>query len=250
MKKLSILLFLSVLIFTGCSSDDDEKQVIVTSFEGKLTEANSEFESESTEVSNYYFKDTFEDNGKYLKFDHYYSIFNGIRSFAGFTYTNKTDKETPNSPASITGKGKVGSVYLTAYTNSWTPAAITINNPNLYFVKGAWVTNSVYAYNGMTTDNLGGLSTTTFTKGSWFKLTANGYDNNDNKIGNTEIYLANYKSDNDLPLTDWVWFDLTSLKNASKISFELTSTDTDPRPEVGMNTPASFCIDGITLEEK
>lgn len=56
----------------------------------QLTESESEFTSTSTEVSGYYFKDTFTDPESYVTFDHYYSDWGQGYSFAGFTYTNKT----------------------------------------------------------------------------------------------------------------------------------------------------------------
>ena len=74
MKKLSLFLLVSVFAFCGCSDENDEvkggddnkggeneKKEVVVSFENQLTESESEFTSTSTEVSGYYFKDTFTD---------------------------------------------------------------------------------------------------------------------------------------------------------------------------------------------
>lgn len=241
MKKLSLLLLLSVFVFIGCS--DDDKATFTASFEGKLTEANSAYTSNSIEKKGYYFYDTFEDNNKLMKFDHYYIKLGDVRYMAGFAYTNNSDIKTANSYASITGKAKTATTYLSAFTNSDTPAAFIINN-NSYVIKGAWVTNSKYAYTAMTEDyNVA----TKFTKDSWFKLTATGYDDKGGKTGTAEIYLANYKSDDDKPVSDWIWFDMKPLNYAAKIVFSLSSTDSG---HYGMNTPAYFCMDGITLEEK
>jgi len=103
MKKLSLFLLVSVFAFCGCSDENDEvkggddnkggeneKKEVVVSFENQLTESESEFTSTSTEVSGYYFKDTFTDPKSYVTFDHYYSDWGQGYSFAGFTYTNKT----------------------------------------------------------------------------------------------------------------------------------------------------------------
>ena len=79
MKKLSLFLLVSVFAFCGCSDENDEvkggddnkggeneKKEVVVSFENQLTESESEFTSTSTEVSGYYFKDTFTDPESYV----------------------------------------------------------------------------------------------------------------------------------------------------------------------------------------
>ena len=43
MKKLSLLLLLSVFVFCGCSDDDDVKNEIVINFENQLPQSESEF---------------------------------------------------------------------------------------------------------------------------------------------------------------------------------------------------------------
>ena len=86
-----------------------------------------------------------------------------------------------------------------------------------------------------------------FKTGDWYKVTATGYDDNGNKVGETSILLADYKSDTDKPINEWIWFDLTSLRNATKISFIPDSSDFN---EYGMKTGAYFCLDNITLIEK
>ena len=68
-----------------------------------------------------------------------------------------------------------------------------------------------------------------------------------NETGKAEILLANYKTDNDLPVKEWIWFDLTPLQNAVKVKFIPDSSD---KNEYGIKTAAYFCLDGITLIEK
>ena len=67
------------------------------------------------------------------------------------------------------------------------------------------------------------------------------------ETGKAEILLANYKTDNDLPVKEWIWFDLTPLQNAVKVKFIPDSSD---KNEYGIKTAAYFCLDGITLIEK
>jgi len=243
MKKLSHLLLLSVLIVLNACSSDNDNNSVTAGFEGKLTTANTSFTSTSTTKKNsgdYYYYDTFKDNEGLITFDNYHASY----GFAGFTYTNSTDNTTTNSYAPICGKAKIGTTYIAAFSSSYTPANFTINNPTKYSIEGCWIANSTYAYNSMITA-MGG--TTPFTKGSWYKVTATGYDSNNKSIGATSIYLANYTSNTDLPTKDWIWFDLNSLKNAVTVNFEASSSDAGT---YGMNTDANFCLDGITLTEK
>ena len=79
------------------------------------------------------------------------------------------------------------------------------------------------------------------------KVTATGYDEAGNETGKAEILLANYKTDNDLPVKEWIWFDLTPIQNAVKVKFIPDSSD---KNEYGIKTAAYFCLDGITLIEK
>ena len=89
---------------------------------------------------------------------------------------------------------------------------------------------------------------TAFKKGSWYEVTATGYNDKGDEIAKTSIRLADYKSDTDKPINTWIWLDLTDLQTASKIT--LTSNSSDSDDENGMRTGKYFCIDDITLIEK
>ena len=195
MKKLSLLMLLSVFVFWGCSNDDDEvKNEVTLSFENLLTEENSEFISTSQEEDGYYFKDTFKDPKKLATFSHYYADWGNGYSFSGFTYMNKTDNTTANSPAPICGKAKIGKVYIAANPTDFTNATLVINQPDQYKIKGTWITNSTWAYMGMT---VGDASANKFKKGNWYKAIAIGYDAKDNEVGKTEIMLVLFFDEGD-----------------------------------------------------
>lgn len=79
----------------------------------------------------------------------------------------------------------------------------------------------------------------------WFKLTVNGYNRSNVKIGSLDIYLADFRfsdSSKDYILDKWTTFDLTSLGKVNKISFSFTSSDTGI---YGINTPDYVCLDNI-----
>jgi len=66
-------------------------------------------------------------------------------------------------------------------------------------------------------------------------------------IDSTGFYLADFQdanNDNDYIINTWTSVDLFSLGLLDSLSFELTSSDNGA---YGMNTPAYFCMDDITL---
>ncbi len=248
MKKLSLLLLLATFLCYGCSSDD-EKNTFVISLEDKLTVAESEFTTTDgvldDPIYNYYMKSVFKDSKGLIEFIHYYSEagFGG-----GFTYTNKSDVSTPGNGniSAITGKGKDHKVYLTI--NTFMPSKMYNPMNHAFCTKGVWVTNSTYAYctikDGVTGTS---MEARKFVSGDWFKITAIGFDASNKEIGRTECYLADFRDGKSEIVNTWKWFDLEAIGEASCIQFELSSTDNG---EWGMNTPAYFCMDGITLVQR
>jgi len=255
MKKLSFLfLMMSVFAFWSCDDDDDVldelDDIEVVSFENQLTQPESEYkttEGVKENPNDFYFKWSFKDSKNLLEFSHYY----GDWGFGGgFTYTNKTDTKTPGfvNISAITGKGKFGKVYLTSKTDNFTMAKITNLQPDEYEFRGAWVTNTTYAYLVIRDGNDGNNPPLArkFKDGDYFKLTAIGYNAHKKELGRADFYLADFRNGKSKIVDHWEWFDWSSLEDAAYIEFELTSTDIG---EYGINTPAYFCIDGITLEE-
>ena len=120
---------------------------------------------------------------------------------------------------------------------------------DIYQFKGAWITNATYAYLAIKDGNDGSATPMVrkFENNDWFKLTAVGYDAQKNEIGRLDFYLADYRDGKTEIIKTWQWFDWTALADADYITFELSSTDNG---KWGMNTPAYFCIDGVSLLEK
>ncbi|MDC2624121.1 DUF4465 domain-containing protein [Bacteroides ovatus] len=250
MKKLSLLLLVSAFAFCGCSDDDEVKNEVVVSFENQLTQSESEFktgEGEKETPTDYYYKWNFKDPNNLVELTHYYSEmgFGG-----GFTYTNKTDVTTPGytNNSAITAKGKSGKVYLTSNSSSFTPARITNLNSDKYGFKGAWITNTTYAYLAIKDRNDGNNPpyVKQFGSGDWFKVTAIGYQANGSEIGKVDFYLADYRDGKTKVVNTWEWFDWSSIEDADYIQITLSSTDNN---DYGMATPSYFCLDGITLIE-
>jgi hypothetical protein len=115
-------------------------------------------------------------------------------------------------------------------------------------IDGFYITNSTYAALSMLNGDafakkFGGESGD---DADWFKLTVIG--TLDSAFTDTvDFYLADYRfEDNteDYIVTDWTWLDLSSLGNITELIFVLSSSDMG---EWGINTPAYFCMDDLTI---
>lgn len=194
-------------------------------------------------------------------------------SWNGFAYSNVTDNTTPGfmnqfSAAAGGGYDPGADNYGVAFgyddllpnlidPDPFDPTSLANLNalpyfdlPDGYQIEGMQVTNTTYAAFTMLlgdqfSKKFGGASGN---EADFFKLTAYGTDGAGKPLpGTAEFYLADYRfSDNSLDyvVTDWRFFDLSALSGARRIHFNLSSSD---RGDFGMNTPATFAVDGIRL---
>ena len=218
-----------------------------TNFDALISAPESDYVPTSGEETESGSKKTYiRDSEQLVECDHYFADwgFGG-----GITCSNKSDKSTPGytNNSAITAKAKEGSVYLTVNSSTFSPAIVTNLKADEFQFKGAWITNSTYAYLAVAEGNDGWGGAKKFDDGDWFKVEAVGYAANGTEIGRAEMYLADYRDGKTEVLNTWKWFDWTSIANAAYINFELSSTDIG---EYGMNTPAYFCMDAITMIEK
>ncbi len=173
----------------------------------------------------------------------------GFTSWGGFAYSNIVDKTTKgfgNQYASIAGGGASNSTnYGVVYDSGSGGYGI---NPTITFpsgvtkLSGVSVTNTTYDYFSMLD---GDMFAKKFEYGDWFKLTATGLYGS-NITSTASFYLADFRSTNTTDhyiLSDWKWFDLSSLGSITSVQFSLSSSDSG---EWGMNTPAYFAIDNVT----
>ena len=244
MKKFSVLLaaLLRVALWS-CSDDDAAKANLTVSFENSLSGAEATFQGTDGEPFGEwgYYVTSFKDPQQLAQFSHYYASwgFGG-----GFTYTNTTDVSTSGftNLSAITGKGQNGKVYLTAATAN--EVRITNLQSATYQFKGAYITNTTYAYLAMRDGNDGGSNLVKkFGADDWFKLTATGYTASDTPLGSIDFQLAKGTD----VLSSWQWFDWSAIADAAYIVFTMSSSDTN---EYGMVTPGYFCLDMVTFIER
>jgi hypothetical protein len=163
--------------------------------------------------------------------------------WSGWAYSNvnnTTDGTWNNQYAAYTGTGVGGSGnYGVAYVGdpSYGGVLPTITIPAGKEAQSASFTNTTYTALAM-------LDGTQFSKQfgptDWFLLTITGENASDNPIGSVDCYLAQ----NGSIVNTWQSVNLSSLSAAKSLQFDLTSSDTGL---YGMNTPAYFAMDNLTL---
>ncbi len=170
--------------------------------------------------------------------------------WSGWAYSNVNDKTTAVSTNqfaaySATGGGinGAGSTYAVAYDaaaagmGGFAPPTITLPSPTE--VLSASITNTTYAYFSMLN---GDWLENAFGPNDWFKLTISAFNAAGQSTGTpVQFYLAKGTTF----VADWTNVPLTALGNDVKsLQFDLTSSETG---EWGMNTPAYFAMDSLTL---
>ncbi len=165
------------------------------------------------------------------------------------TYSESATPENQWSCMAKGGVAGVGTPYLgaawSAYGESEGNWSCMINNSSYWYAVGVYVCNSPYTYYSMKD---GDSWAKKFGQGDWLKLVIHSLNQFFTEASTpVEVYLADYRSENpeEWKLLDkWEWVDLSSLGLCSSFYFTMESSDTG---EYGMNTPAFFCIDGLTV---
>ncbi|MDC0317145.1 DUF4465 domain-containing protein [bacterium] len=177
-------------------------------------------------------------------------------SWSGWAYSNTTDVTTSgylNQYSSFSGGGAVNSgTYLVgnAYPGFVVPR-ITRDPASTGPFSSLDITNTTYAALSMYEGDLFGAKKFGGASGNdpdSFALTIEGLDANDVSIGTVEFLLADFTfddQDSDYILDSWTSVDLSSIGDATALTFSLLSSDIGT---YGMNTPAYFALDNVKFE--
>lgn len=184
-------------------------------------------------------------------FNHSYSAEYG--SWGGWSVSNENDLTTVGWPDnqfsaySLSSNGTNNYALAYASVGGWgTVPSISFQAPTV--ISGAEITNTTYAVLSMRDGDsfakkFGGISGN---DADWFKLTITGF-NGTLQTGSVDVYLADYRfADNSLDyvIKDWTFANLSSLGAVTRLSFTMDSSDMSPW---GINTPAYFALDNLTL---
>lgn len=189
-----------------------------------------------------------------FNFNNSYSTAYGGFYNDGFVISNMQNDTAQNydhSAITVGGMEGSGSTYLSAYYAGYgtNRCVIELNDTVARKIEGMYITNSTTAVISMQNGDFlakkfGGVNGT---DPDWFKITAIGY-NEESETNRTEFYLADFRStvsSEDYIVNDWRWFNLLPLGEITKVEFILSSSDNS---DYGMNTPAYFCLDMITVQ--
>lgn len=170
----------------------------------------------------------------------------------GFSYSNMSDTADggyQNQFSAYPGSGidAGDDIYAVGYVGYSLVPTVKFGVPTQ--VLGAYVTTTTYSALAMLTGNqfakkFGGPAGL---DPDWCRLTVTGWNSAGAISGSVGCLLADYtfpEADLDYVLDRWQYVDLTSLGQVVRIEFSMDSTDSGP---YGMNTPAYFAIDGLTL---
>lgn len=234
-KNLKLMAIVSLVTLAGCSKSEERISIIdfeelVPGIEGYWNGSGGE---EGFISGNGLFVNFYDDEWDF---------------WSGFSYSDHSDNlsgDYTNMFSSVTGSGDEGSeIYSTYY---YMNVADTLRFFEPQTVDNISVANSTYAYMTMLNGNLfakkfGGEDGT---DPDWFRLKLTAIDTDGKPSMVYNIYLADFRSDNDANdyiSNQWNRIDMSESGYIYAIVFEIESSDTG---DYGINTPAYVCIDNI-----
>lgn len=238
----------SALALVGLTLINPARAAVVSDFENLSLQPNSYWAGTTNPSVPPYQPNPGSFSSGLATFSNQMTDWEGFTSWSGWAYSNMTDTTTA-------GYGNQYSVYAGPAdgSNNFGLAYVTGDAARIDFTgtvqaNGFYLTNTTYAALSMLSGDsfakkFGGASGN---DADWLKLSVTGLIGNA-VSGTVDFYLADYRFiDNSLDyiLSSWEWLDLSSLGQIDAMEFAMTSSDTGA---YGMNTPAYFAIDDLTV---
>lgn len=137
--------------------------------------------------------------------------------------------------------------FLVAFNSGSSQATITFEQSTS--LRGMYITNTTYAYFAVADGIDSEDGSTNFVKGpfaddDFFQVTVKGLDATGTLTGSSDFWLADFRDGKSDVVSNWTWMDLSGLGEVSSLAFDMSSSDVG---QFGMNTPAYFAIDNLTL---
>jgi len=261
MKKFLLITAAAILSANAAVSED---RVVTLD----LTKANMQFDAETGAWTETYNDDETSIDAQCFSFVHGSLVEMG--SWWGFTASNSADNSRKDNTIKFqfsnmamggivlnedgtVKKDESGSVvtdatvpYLVAYYGAYfaaRPVDMTFTDTNKsYEPIGVYLNSNSYPYYSI---EIGDSFSRAFHNGDKFTVTIHGVaaDESEKTI---DVNLASYDN-GDLTINrGWKYVDLSSLGKVNELYFTMSSTDTGA---YGMNTPAYFCMDKLSVKE-
>ncbi len=166
----------------------------------------------------------------------------------GFVYSNRRDSVSTSYANQFSARPAAGAFGSPQYAVAYGAENI-IRRTTPAFWGGMWVTNSTLTYYSLKDGDgfakkFGGVTGRDL---DWFKMVIHGYSLGHRSADSVEFFLADYRfgiSALNYIVKDWTWVDLRKFHFSDSISISLKSSDNS---SFGMNTPAYFCIDNLSV---
>lgn len=270
MKKNLLLMagaFAAMTMLYSCSQDafdefDFQNSNIETGIETRaVTNGTIGFEDVNLGDNGYVYNITYQKNG--ASFSNYYEKYEDYdyEYWDGFAYSCKGNNVLTdiaagqfavyNASGSISANaGHNSHQFAIGYVANYIGRYPTITFDEPVYVSSFYVNNTAYAVTSMMN---GDSFAKKFVQGDWFKLTVMGYATTSatTPAYTKEIYLADYRDTDSTKWTmikNWTLCDFSEIDSViQKLEFTVSSSDNDPI--YGINTPAYFAIDDLTVEK-
>lgn len=230
MNQIRILFIISIAFATACNDEDNFRTDFV-SFEnlelGNQSYWNGSDSSGDFSIGNKIFANSF------------YPDWN---TWSGFAYSNIINYSYYNESAKYAAYPSGGAGESSNYAIGHQFEKITIEFVEEEELRMVQIANCTYSalaikYGYGYAKKFGGRDGS---DPDWFKLTITGFDHANGITGSIDIFLADFRYENDADdylLSTWQYIDLTTLGTVKRLEFELSSSDA--------GTPLYFCLDNL-----
>ncbi len=176
-----------------------------------------------------------------------------FESWSGWAISTDTDTITPgfmNQYSASVGSGVDSSLtYAVSFASGG--SVLKFVDTAQYIIQGMYVTNNTYAYLSMLEgdDFAKRFGGETGDDPDFFLLTVKAYVDGELSSDSVDFYLADFRfEDNsqDYIINTWEYLNLSSLGMVDSLLFSLSSSDVG---QFGMNTPAYFCVDNLSVNQ-
>ncbi len=169
--------------------------------------------------------------------------YGGWNEFAFSSWTDTITEGYLNQWSTYAGKAHSDSTFglcyiTTDWNNNYQTIPVEINFSEKISPEYFYITNSTYTALAIKEGNPYSRAFRTDSQ-DYYKIIIKAY-NNDTEVGSTEVFLADYRSQDSSIVKAWKKVDLSGFGEITKLSFDAQTTDIGT---YGPNTPLYFCMD-------